>query len=162
MTRAEQAAEKVRKAQAKRTEEQRKAKAKDAALAVLERQAEAVKRLEDKKDATRRRHAVGDLAARAGLFVWSDAVLTQLFGLLATLAPCPNPVAVLEGLLGGVPECLCEALLTAPDFSPSEVYTPQGRKIRTPLLETSDESECVHEAKRKGLAAAGVFAKEAD
>lgn len=160
MTRAELAAEKVRKAREKRAEEQRRAKEKDAVLAGRERQAEAVKRLEDKKATGRRRHAVGDLAERRGLFGWENAVLDELFALLATLAPCPNPVAVLEGLLGGIPECLTEALLTAPDFSPSGICTTTGRKIRTPLLETSEESECVHEATRKGRAAAGVFAKE--
>lgn len=158
MTRAEQAAEKVRKAREKRAEAQRRADEKDAELAGLERQAEAVKRLEDKKALSRRRHAVGDLAERRGLFVWDNAVLDELFALLATLAPCPNPVAMLAGLLGGIPECLTEALLTAPDFSPSEIYTDQREKSHSPFLETSDESECLHEAKRKGPAAAKVLA----
>lgn len=43
-----------------------------------ERQAEAVKRLEDRKALTRRRYAVGDLAERAGLFAWDNAVLADL------------------------------------------------------------------------------------
>ena len=40
-----------------------------------------------------------------------------MFALLARLTACPHPVAVLEGLLLDVPECLAEALLTAPSTS---------------------------------------------
>jgi len=42
---------------------------------------------------------VGHLAAQAGLFVWDDATLAQLFALLRRLYDCPNPVAVLDSLV---------------------------------------------------------------
>ena len=66
MTRAEIAAEKVRKAQAKREDEQRKAKEKDATYAAKVRQAKTVEYHEAQKALTRRRHAVGDLAEEPG------------------------------------------------------------------------------------------------
>jgi hypothetical protein len=57
------------------------------------------------------RHArqaqVGKLADEAGLLLWSDADLAGIFAAVALLAACPNPVAVLEGLLcNGVLESL--------------------------------------------------------
>ena len=86
MTRAEIAAEKVRKAQAKREDEQRKAKEKDATYAAKVRQAKTVEYHEAQKALTRRRHAVGDLAERAGLFAWSNAELSH--GFLRCSPPC--------------------------------------------------------------------------
>lgn len=65
-------------------------------LAVVQAQQHAVTR----KAKDKRRALVGTMADDAGLFVWSDADLADIFGLLAMLVPCPNPVAVLEGLLG--------------------------------------------------------------
>jgi hypothetical protein len=55
------------------------------------------------QDRARRRKKVGLLADEAGLFLWDDAVLAQLFGQLARLAETPNPVAVLEALLSDTP-----------------------------------------------------------
>jgi hypothetical protein len=128
MTRAELAAEKVRKAKAKREEAQRLAKEKDAALAQSERQAAAQARLEARKALTRRRYAVGDLAERAGLFAWDNTVLGDLFTLLALLVETPNPVAVLDALLGEVPESHVERLLTAQGVFSSQDCTDQGEK----------------------------------
>jgi hypothetical protein len=100
MTRLERAAEKVRKTKEKREALEQKQKEDLEKQREDERQAEAVYRLEEGKRLTRRRYAVGDLAERAGFLHWSDAELTRLFALLARLAPYPDPVAVLEGLLG--------------------------------------------------------------
>jgi hypothetical protein len=51
------------------------------------------------QDRARRRKKVGLLADEAGLFVWDDTTLAQLFGQLARLAETPNPVAMLDSLL---------------------------------------------------------------
>jgi hypothetical protein len=47
----------------------------------------------------RRHQRVGALADAAGLFVWDDTTLAQLFTLLRPLTQMPNPEAVLEALL---------------------------------------------------------------
>lgn len=99
MTRAERAAEKVRKAKAKTAELEQLLKAKLAEQRVEERSAELVLREETRKADKRRCARIGELAQEAGLFVWSDTELAGLFQLLATLTPCPDPVAVFEGLL---------------------------------------------------------------
>ena len=99
MTRLERAIENARKAKEKREALERDHKQDLADQREAERQAEAVKRLEEAKARTRRRYTVGDLAERKGLLRWNDATLADLFALLVTLAPCPNPVAVLESLL---------------------------------------------------------------
>ena len=100
--------------------------------------AEKVKRLEEKKARTRRRHAVGDLAERAGLFAWDNGTLAELFALLARLTPCPNPVAVLEGVLCHAPADLAEISLTAPTEIPSEIGTgPEGENSELPFSSVS-------------------------
>lgn len=128
MTRAELAAEKVRKEKAKLKEVERLAKESRAAQRTALVQAEATARLEARKALTGRRHAVGNLAERAGLFMWDNAVLADLFALLATLGGTPNPVAVLDALLGGGAESRCARLLTAPEVLPSEFRTDQREK----------------------------------
>lgn len=49
-----------------------------------------------------RRKLIGLLVDEAGLFVWDDGTLTLLFAQLARLRDTPDPVAVLEALLGEV------------------------------------------------------------
>jgi hypothetical protein len=56
-------------------------------------------RSEVRKERNARRYVVGALADEAGLFTWTNSDLVGLFVALARLADCPNPVAVLEGLL---------------------------------------------------------------
>jgi hypothetical protein len=100
MTRAERAAEKVRKERAKLAQQEWAAK-----MAALEQrkaiaQAEATVREETRKAVNKRRYHVGALADDAGLFAWSNADLAAAFAVLALLCDTPNPAAVLEGLLG--------------------------------------------------------------
>ena len=99
MTRAERAAETVRKAKERLLEHERIAKEQRLAQRKAIMQAEAAVREEDRKATNKRRYHVGAMADEAGLFAWSNADLRGLFGLLATLGDCPDPVAVLEGLL---------------------------------------------------------------
>jgi hypothetical protein len=99
MTRAERAAEKVQKEKAKQAALEVEHKARVAAQREETRQAEAVLREETRKASNKRRYRVGALADEAGLLAWSDSDLQAIFGLLAALGPCPNPVAVLESLL---------------------------------------------------------------
>ena len=44
--------------------------------------------------------SVGTLADHAGLLIWDETTLAGLFQLLATLRETPDPVAVLEALVG--------------------------------------------------------------
>jgi hypothetical protein len=53
----------------------------------------------------KRRYQVGALADDAGLLAWSNADLAGLFTALATLKDVPNPVAVLEAILGDSQRC---------------------------------------------------------
>jgi hypothetical protein len=82
------------------------AKAKAAVLEQLDAERQRLKQIlagereEARKARTKRRLAVGTLADEAGLFAWEDTTLRQLFALLAGLKEAPNPVAVLEGVLG--------------------------------------------------------------
>jgi hypothetical protein len=48
----------------------------------------------------KRRFKVGLLADVAGLLDWDDGTLAGLFQILATLRDCPDPVGVLESLVG--------------------------------------------------------------
>jgi hypothetical protein len=93
MTKAERLAEKLRKEKATLVATQQ-------ALREQER-IDATRHREATRQATnKRRYRVGALADEAGLFRWSDTDLAGLFRVLATLEACPNPVAVLEGVLG--------------------------------------------------------------
>ena len=89
MTRAERLAEQVRKATEKL-----------AAQRQTVAQRKAVQKAALRQDVNRRRYRVGALADEAGLFVLDDATLAGLFALLGPLTQVPNPVAVLESLLG--------------------------------------------------------------
>lgn len=99
MTRAERAAEKLRKAKEKAEALQRLHKEQMVAQHAERRKAELVFREETRKADKRRCARIGELAQEAGLFVWSDTELAGLFQILATLTPCPDPVAFLAGLL---------------------------------------------------------------
>ena len=100
MTRAERAAEKVRREKAKLAEKEQAAKDTVAEQRKAVALAEAAQREVVRKDLHKRRYHVGALAHEAGLFVWSNADLAGVFAVLARLQNVPHPVAVLEGLLG--------------------------------------------------------------
>jgi hypothetical protein len=100
MTRAERAAEKLRREKAKLAEKEQAAKDAVAEQRKAVAQAEAAQREAARKDLHKRRYHVGALAHEAGLFVWSNADLAAFFAALARLQNVPNPVAVLEGVLG--------------------------------------------------------------
>jgi hypothetical protein len=65
-------------------------------------QAQAQKRAAERATRAKRRVIVGTMADAAGLFVWDDPTLRELFQLLALLHETPHPVAVLESLLSDV------------------------------------------------------------
>lgn len=88
MTRAERAAEKVRKEKEKRDAQDRKV-----------RKAESTFREETRKADNKRRYYIGALAHEAGLFAWSNSEIAAVFAVLARLQETPNPAAVLDGLL---------------------------------------------------------------
>jgi hypothetical protein len=153
MTRAERAAEKVRKAQEKRAEAQRLAKERDAVLAQDARQAEAMLRQETRSADNKRCFAIGMLAKEQGLFAWSNADMQAVFAVLARLASSPHPATVLEVLLAD-PHGYREITLSRPIFS--EPFSHDHREENPdPFLETSEESDR-REVTKKGPAAAGV------
>jgi hypothetical protein len=100
MTRAERAAEKVRREKEKLAEKAQAAKDAVAEQRKAVALAEAAQREAARKDLHKRRYHVGALAHEAGLFVWSNADLAGVFAVLAKLRDVPNPGAVLEGILG--------------------------------------------------------------
>jgi hypothetical protein len=63
-------------------------------------QVEAQQRADARAKRDRRRQRVGTLAEAAGLLIWDDTTLAGLFQILATLRETPDPVAVLEALVG--------------------------------------------------------------
>ena len=139
MTRLERAAEKVRKAKEKREALEQQQKKDLDKQRTAERAADAEKRLEEKKALTRRRHAVGDLAERAGLFVWSNDELRELFALLAVEV----------------------SKVGSPDFAPwavqeSEEKTRCAVRLFSAKRATPWEEADQREVTKKGLAAAGV------
>lgn len=99
MTRAERAAEKVRKEKEQRAKQQRRAQAHDDKRRAAIAKAEAILREEDRKTRNKRRFQVGAVAEEAGLFALDQATLVNLFTLLTSLTDLPNPVAVLDALL---------------------------------------------------------------
>jgi hypothetical protein len=117
MTRAERLAEQVQKAKDKLAAEAQRAKARLAEQRQAVSQAEAMVQADARKALTRRRYSVGYLAERHGLFAWSDADLDVMFEALAFLVPCPNPAALLEGLLAGAPVDGGDISLAAPDVA---------------------------------------------
>jgi len=62
-------------------------------------QVQAQNRAAERAKRARRRQQVGTLADAAGLLIWDDRTLADLFQVLATFRETPDPVAVLERLL---------------------------------------------------------------
>jgi hypothetical protein len=100
MTRAERAAEQVRKAKEKLAEHERKAKEERAKQQEATRKAKVLLAEAVRKDDNKRRYRVGALAQDAGLFVWSDTDLAAVFAVLARLKETPHPAVLLDGVLG--------------------------------------------------------------
>jgi hypothetical protein len=127
MTRAERAAEKLRKEQAKLDAQDRQAKAERAERLRAVAQAKATAREEARIANNKRRYYVGALADDAGLFAWSNSEIAAVFAVLARLRNAPAPAALLDGLLEadmhdfspGV-GCLTEAPLSRP--TPQETF----------------------------------------
>ena len=63
-------------------------------------QVEAQQRADARAKRDRRRQRVGTLAEAAGLLIWDDTTLAGLFQILATFRETPDPVAVLDALVG--------------------------------------------------------------
>lgn len=64
------------------------------------------RRTEDaRKQRDHRRFQVGKLAEEAGLCAWDDATLVGLFQVLARLGDVPDPVKLLDGLVGEARDC---------------------------------------------------------
>jgi hypothetical protein len=99
MTRTEQAVLRVQKLKAKREADAKKFREQREADTRAIAHARAVQREADRQTLNKRRYRVGALADTAGLFVWEDDTLANLFHLLALLADTPDPVKVLDSLL---------------------------------------------------------------
>jgi hypothetical protein len=99
MTRAEQAAEKVKKHREKLAAMQKAFEAKMAEAKEEKRKAEAIQREEDRNVNKRQRREWGAIADDAGLFAWSTADFAAVCGVLGRYLLVPNPAAVLEGVL---------------------------------------------------------------
>ena len=100
-------------------------------------QVEAQQRADARAKRDRRRQRVGTLAEAAGLLIWDDTTLAGLFQILATLRETPDPVAVLEALVGdtalaltGTAATAGASLLTSADASdPSAVSSKGGEAL---------------------------------
>lgn len=99
MTRAEQAAEKVRKQRDKLDAMQKAFEVKVAEAKDEKRKAEALQREEDRKVNRRQRVQWGAIADDAGLFTWSTPDFAAVCDVLGRYLLVPNPAAVLEGVL---------------------------------------------------------------
>jgi hypothetical protein len=99
MTRAERAAEQVRKAKEKAEALERTQKEERVRQQEETRKAEAVLREETRKMTNKRRYYVGALADDAGLFAWSNSEIAAVFAVLARLRNALAPAALLDGLL---------------------------------------------------------------
>lgn len=148
MTRAERAAEKLRKEQEKTADLERKQKEALAEQQVEVRKAEAVLREEMRKADNKKRYRWGAIAQEHALFVWDDADWQAICTVLAHLVDTPNPAAVLEALvsdngvsLHGAGEFLAEKLYIAPTSQIAVSAQPAGAIFPLPLLETADESD---------------------
>ena len=87
----------------------------------------------------RRRQRVGTLAETAGLLIWDDPTLAGLFQILATLRETPEPVAVLEALVGETSLALMgtaapagASLLTSAGTSDSSAVSTWGAEDFSP------------------------------
>ena len=76
-------------------------------------QVQAQRRTEARTKLAKRQQRVGTLAYDAGLFLWEDSTLAGLFQILATLHETPDPVAVLDSLLGNGSLALTETAAAA-------------------------------------------------
>lgn len=160
MTRAEQAAEKLRKEKEKAAELNRLYKEDLAKQQTETRKAEAALREATRKADNKRRYHWGAVAQEAGLFDWSNADWQAVCAVLARLADVPHPAALLEAVLcengvdvhGGDFLPGVESLYRASSLPPR----PEGELSELPSLETADESDR-REAKKQGPAAAKVF-----
>jgi hypothetical protein len=97
MTRAERAAEQVRKAKEKAAALERLLKVRLAEQHLETRQKEARLREETRKLTNKWRFHVGSLADEAGLRAWAPKDLALVFQVLATLGDVSQALAVLEG-----------------------------------------------------------------
>src|SRR2546422_9562460 len=96
-------------------------------------QIEAQQRADARAKRDRRRQRVGTLADAAGLLVWDDTTLAGLFQILATLRETPDPVAVLDALVGetslaltGTAAIAGASLLTSAAASDSSAVSSKG------------------------------------
>jgi hypothetical protein len=96
-------------------------------------QVEAQQRADARAKRDRRRQRVGTLAEAAGLLIWDDTTLAGLFQILATLRETPDPVAVLEALVGDTSLALTgtaspagASLLTSAPASDSSTVSTRG------------------------------------
>ena len=137
MTRAERAAEQVKKMQEKKQALERAMKAKLAEQQLETRRAEAALREVVRKEDNKRRYHVGALAHEAGLFAWSNADLKAVFAVLATLGDLRNPAAVLlraveEAGVSGFLDDLERDHPIAPCFSPPNLARFNGETSEIP------------------------------
>jgi hypothetical protein len=165
MTRAERAAEKVRKEKERLAEQEREAKEQRANQRKAIAQAEAAQREETRKADNKRRYHVGALAQEAGLFVWSNSDLKAVFAVLGRLGDTPNPAAFLEGFLetychecGGDSALLTEKSLSRFDsrFEFSAQSASENSDVPSPQV---SEGRLGEEDADNPPAAAGVFVK---
>ena len=96
-------------------------------------QVETQQRADARAKRDRRRQRVGTLAEAAGLLIWDDTTLAGLFQILATLRETPDPVAVLDALVGETALALTgttapagASLLTAAPASEASTVSPRG------------------------------------
>jgi hypothetical protein len=99
MTRAEQAAEKVKKQREKLEAMQQAFDAKIAEAREKRRQAETMQRAEDRKVNRKQRAQWGAIADEAGLFLWSTPDFVAVCAVLKRYLPVSNPARVLEALV---------------------------------------------------------------
>jgi len=100
MTRAERAALQVQKLKAKREADEKKFREKREADARALAHAQVAQRAADRAAAAKRRQRIGCYAEEAGLLVWEDAIIAGVFQILAQLTDAPDPVKLLDSLLG--------------------------------------------------------------
>jgi len=96
-------------------------------------QVEAQQRADARAKRDRRRQRVGTLAEAAGLLIWDDTTLAGLSQILATFRETPDPVAVLDALVGdtslaltGTPATAGASFLTAAPASDASTVSTRG------------------------------------
>jgi hypothetical protein len=107
MTRAERAAEKVRKEKEKTAALKQRQKEERAAQTEKERHAQAAASELRRQDDNKRCYHVGAMAQEAGLFTWENADIQAVFAVLARLLNAPAPAALLDGLLEAEMQEVC-------------------------------------------------------